>query len=64
MQRSRLGRSCKLYAIKSMQGPSFNNVYTQTGEIITRNVYHIHMSLMRLTLEYGAVCWDAYREGQ
>jgi hypothetical protein len=27
-----LGRSCKLYAMKSMEGPSFNNAYTQTGK--------------------------------
>jgi hypothetical protein len=31
-QRSKLGKSCKQYATKSMEGPSFTNVYTQTGK--------------------------------
>jgi hypothetical protein len=31
-ERFKMGRSCKLYATKSMEGSSFNNVYNETGQ--------------------------------
>jgi len=41
-----------------MEGTSFRKAYTQKGKPLA------YTSLVRPILEYGAVCWDPYREGQ
>jgi hypothetical protein len=45
-----------------MEDSLFRNAYTQKG----KEYYETpaYMALVRLILEYGAVCWDPYREGQ
>ena len=46
-------RSCQLHTTKSMEGPSFHNVYTQKGKYTKRLAY---TALVRPIFEYGAVC--------
>ena len=45
-----------------MEGTSFHNAYTQMGNNNTKRLDYT--ALVRTLLEYGAVCWDPYREGQ
>jgi len=46
-----------------MEGSSFQNSYTQN--VNNNNTKRLaYMALVRPIFEYGAVCWDPYREGE
>jgi len=60
MQQSKLGRSWELHTTQSMEGLSFQNARTQKGNNNTKRL--VYTALVRPILEYGAVCWDPYRE--
>jgi len=45
-----------------MEGTSIHNACTQKGNNNTKHL--AYTALVRPILEYGAVCWDPYREGQ
>jgi len=46
-----------------MEGTSFHNEFTQKkGNNNTKRL--AYAVIVRPILEYGAVCWDPYREGQ
>jgi hypothetical protein len=57
-----LGLSGNLRGSKSLEGTTFRNAYCKTGKIITKTL--AYPSLVRLILEYGAGCWDIYKECQ
>jgi hypothetical protein len=57
-----LGRSCKLYATKSMEDPPFNmRILKQGNNNSNRLAYTLLVSAI---LDCGAVCWGPYRGGQ
>ena len=45
-----------------MESTSFHNAHTEMGNNNTKRL--ANTALVRTLLEYGAVCWDPYREGQ
>jgi len=45
-----------------MEGPSIHNAYTQIGNNNTKPL--ACTAIVRPILEYGAVCWDQFRQGQ
>jgi hypothetical protein len=45
-----------------MQGSTFRNVYCEKGNKNMKSL--AYMSLVRPIFEYGAACWDPYRECQ
>jgi len=47
---------------KGMEGPSFHNAYAQNGNNNKKRL--AYTALLRPMLEYRAVCWDPYKEGQ
>jgi hypothetical protein len=61
-QRLKLGRSCQLHGEKGLEGTTFHNAYTQKGNNSTKSL--AYTTLVCPIFEYGAACWDPYREGQ
>jgi hypothetical protein len=61
-QRSKLGRSCKLYATEIMEDPSLYNAHAQTGNNNSNRLGYT--SLVSPIRDYGAVCWDHTEMGR
>jgi len=57
-----VGWSGKLHGEKGMESAAFYNENTKKGNSNTKSL--AYRSLVRPILEYGAACWDPYREGQ
>ena len=60
-QRLKWGWSCELHGKEGLEGTTFH-AYTQKGNSSTKSL--AYTTLVRPILEYGAACWDPYREGQ
>jgi len=61
-QRLKLGGSSKLRGEKGLESTTLHNANTKKGNSNTKRLSY--MSLVRPILEFGAACWDPYREGQ
>ena len=57
-----MGGSSQLHGEKGLEGTTFHNVNTKKGNSNTKSLAYV--SLVCPILEYGAACWDPYREGQ
>jgi len=59
MQQSKLGRSCQLHITKTWKALHFIMRILKKGNNNTKPL--AFMALLRLILEYGAVCLDPHR---
>jgi hypothetical protein len=55
-----LGGSSQLHGEKGLENINFTKRILKKGNTSTKRL--AYMSLVRPILEYGAVCWDPYRE--
>ena len=61
-QRLKLGGSSQLHGEKGLESTTFHNANTKKSNSNIKILAYV--SLERPILEYGAACWDPYREGQ
>ena len=61
-QRLKLGGSCQLHGEKGLEALHVTMRILRKGNSSTKS--SAYMSLVHPILEYGAACWDLYREGQ
>jgi len=61
-RRLKLGGSSQLHGEKDLENINFTKRILKKGNTSTKRL--AYMSLVRPILEYGAACWDPYREGQ
>ena len=57
-----MGRSCKLHTARAWKALHCILSILKNGNDNTKRL--AYTALLRPVLEYGAVCWDLYREGQ